>query len=259
MRVTNRAGLPEAIVRAVQNDPYRKGEGVDYSVTELLKPPQSTALIRGHEDELEEDAVDRLWSLFGSAVHHIIERSGGGEHAVTELRLFDKIDDLTISGKFDHYDSDVLDLNDFKCTSVWTRVFGSSDGDWEAQLNMLAYLCAKNSMPVSTAAIIAIYRDHNQRDLDKDARGNYPKAPVERIDFPLWSTKKVLAYIRKRLRLHEDARHAVESGQEPAECSPGERWWDERKRRSNRCEKYCKAFPWCHQAQSEARECGEDL
>ena len=39
MILTNEHGAPEAFVRAIQNDPYTK-DGADFSVTELIKPPQ---------------------------------------------------------------------------------------------------------------------------------------------------------------------------------------------------------------------------
>ena len=39
MKLTNNHNLPEAIVAAIMNDSYTKGDA-DISVTELLTPPQ---------------------------------------------------------------------------------------------------------------------------------------------------------------------------------------------------------------------------
>ena len=43
MILTNKHNLPEAIVAAIMNDSYTKGDA-DISVTELLSPPQLRAL-----------------------------------------------------------------------------------------------------------------------------------------------------------------------------------------------------------------------
>ena len=70
---TNRAELPQAIVDAVKNDSYSKGEA-DISVTELLLLPRLAALREKHANEIVEDESDRIWSLFGQAMHTVLER-----------------------------------------------------------------------------------------------------------------------------------------------------------------------------------------
>jgi hypothetical protein len=77
MKISNRLGLPQAIVDAVSNDDYDRGEA-DISVTGLLAPPRQQALLEAHADDLVEDAADRLWSLFGQVGHGILERANGG-------------------------------------------------------------------------------------------------------------------------------------------------------------------------------------
>jgi len=51
--ITNINGLPEALVKAVQNDPYTGGG--DISVTKLIDAPQKRALWLQHHDAIEED------------------------------------------------------------------------------------------------------------------------------------------------------------------------------------------------------------
>jgi len=58
MRITNKYGLPEAIVNAVQQ---RKASDGRISVTSLIDSPQIRQLVLDHWDELEDDASDRLW------------------------------------------------------------------------------------------------------------------------------------------------------------------------------------------------------
>lgn len=74
MRLTNRYGLPEALVRAVESDPYYSG-GADFTATGLTTPPQVAALRRIHWRQITEDVSERVWALLGSAVHEILDRA----------------------------------------------------------------------------------------------------------------------------------------------------------------------------------------
>ena len=51
MELTNKYGAPVSIVAAIQNDSYTK-DGADFSVTELISPPQIRRLWQEHEDEI---------------------------------------------------------------------------------------------------------------------------------------------------------------------------------------------------------------
>ena len=88
MNLTNKMNLPLAIKRAVENDPYDPS-GSDISTTRLIAPPLIRYLEIKHKDEIEEDVSDRIWSLIGQSVHHIIERAET-EKDLSEIRLFYK-------------------------------------------------------------------------------------------------------------------------------------------------------------------------
>ena len=94
MIITNHSKLPLAIERAVVNDPY-DSSGSDISTTRLIAPPRIVALQKKHQNEIEEDVADRIWSLLGQSVHHIIERSAENTNDISEVRLFYKDDDIT--------------------------------------------------------------------------------------------------------------------------------------------------------------------
>jgi hypothetical protein len=83
VKITNKHNLPQTIVNALQRPTYSKGKA-DISVTELIAPPQLVALKHKHKDDLESDAADMVWSLFGSAVHSILEQGADDDH--TSLR-----------------------------------------------------------------------------------------------------------------------------------------------------------------------------
>lgn len=223
MKITNNQNLPEAIVRAVTNDPY-DGQGSDISATRLLQPPRINVLTKRHYDDLEEDVADRIHSLVGQSVHHVIERAAMDTGDLVEERLFVKNDDTqgwTLSGQFDYLSKDGQ-LIDFKTTSAWAALDALQNGknEWEAQLNILDYLIRHNDVKykVKSLAICAILRDWSKlKALQSD---NYPRQQVVMIPVKRWSPEEQDAYVKGRIALHKSA--ALQ--EEPPVCSPEERW-----------------------------------
>ena len=101
MIITNRLELPEAIVKAVQNDKYSKGDA-NISVTTLIAPARKRAIEAAHADALTEDVTERIWALMGQIAHGILAASAGDD-AWTEERLFIERHGWRISGSFDSY------------------------------------------------------------------------------------------------------------------------------------------------------------
>jgi len=73
VHLTNDWRAPDAFVRAIENDPYSKGDA-DFSATELLKPPQIVRLYNKHEDTVTSDVRDEWWKLLGKGVHAVLEQ-----------------------------------------------------------------------------------------------------------------------------------------------------------------------------------------
>lgn len=218
MKITNKMGLPPAIVAAVKNDPY-DSEG-SISATTLIQPPQIIGLTHLHHDELEEDASDRIWALFGQSVHHIIERANATtfdtSDELSEHRLFSVIGGELVSGKFDRVSIKDATLSDYKVTSVWTKVFGGRP-EWAEQLNICAQLCRNNGIAINKLEIIAIYRDY--RDTEALRTDGYPKSVIEAIPVDVWSETRCMEFIRERV----DAYKKAISG-EWRPCTDEERW-----------------------------------
>ena len=81
MNITNKYNLPDAFVRAItQKESGRVGTGYA-SATELLKPIRQFWLTKRHFDELEVDASDQVWSLFGSAIHNILQQGESDKYS----------------------------------------------------------------------------------------------------------------------------------------------------------------------------------
>lgn len=274
MKITNKHGLPQAFVNAVVNDPYDAGHS-DISTTSLIDAPQRRALLYKHRSELVEDVSDRIWALLGSAVHHILERAED-EHAMVEERLFAEVEGWTISGQYDRYLPGSKTIQDWKVTTVYKAQ--SDPGDWERQLNVLAWLARKNGMEVEKLQICAIMRDWAKSRSLND--GSYPAANVMVIDIPIWPDAVAEEYIRERVQLHQDAR---DGNAKP--CTDEERWYTgdswavkkptakrafrvfstEQEAKDNltddmviehrpgeykRCQQYCEAAPFCAQWQA---------
>jgi hypothetical protein len=192
------------------------------SVTELLGSPRIVQLKRRHWDELEQDASEMVWSLFGTAIHHILEH-GKAENHVIEQRLHAKVDGWHISGAIDLQviTPEGIEISDYKTTSAYKVMAGSMD--WEEQLNIYAYLVeSQKKVPVTKIQIVAIVRDWSAREAAY--KEGYPKAPIVVIDIPLWPFENREQFIRDRITAHSDATFAQETDEELPECTPKDMW-----------------------------------
>ncbi len=73
MIITNKFGLPETLVDAVKFDGHRTHGNI--SVTGLIGPTQIFYLKNKHANEITRDVSGMIWSLFGTAVHAVLERA----------------------------------------------------------------------------------------------------------------------------------------------------------------------------------------
>ena len=230
MKFTNASNLPLAIERAVSNDPY-DSSGSDISTTRLIAPPRIRVLEKRNYDLLEEDVSDRIFSLLGQSVHHIIERAKTRKE-LSEKRLFYKDEKITngwtLSGAFDLLNREGH-LTDFKVTSAWQVVHALKDGkpDWENQLNVLDFLCRKNpnelinyktKIKVKRLSVMAILRDWSLFQTMKS--DNYPKKQVAMIPIRRWTEDEQDNYIRERIKIHQNA----EKVSKLPLCTATERW-----------------------------------
>lgn len=70
--------------------------------------------------------------------------------------------------------------------------------------------------------ICALIRDWSRREAQNKA--DYPQAPVQVIELPLWPLEKTEAYIRERIELHREAKVKNDWEEELPPCSEDERW-----------------------------------
>lgn len=236
MKLTNKKNLPSQLFRAIQNDPYTKGES-DYSVTGLLKPPRAAALELKHFDEIEEDISSRTFALLGQAVHVILERAANPNDLV-EKRFFSEFNGVKVSGQIDYYDCETKTLSDWKVTKAWAFSKKGGSGkkpEWIQQLNMQAHLIRLHGINAEKLQIVGILKDFDQK---KAGENGYPDAEIVVADIPLWDAQACQEFILERIKLHEAAKSEL------PKCSGGETWG------GNRCKGYCLAAPFCEQYKS---------
>jgi len=215
MKLTNKLRLPALIVAAVGNDTYTKGDA-DFSVTELLTPPQLRRLRIDHFEEIEEDVADRIWSLLGSSTHHVIERAGlQSLSSLNEVTVMADYDGYKIKGQADHVALDEGTLYDFKVTSVWKVRDNIPAPEWIEQTNMYRRLLEQEvGLVIDTVAVIAILRDWSKNEASRTS--GYPQAQVVRLKIPLWTDEQTDAFVRERIALH--------TASEPKPCTDADRW-----------------------------------
>jgi hypothetical protein len=288
MKLTNKFNLPPTFVNCIKRPQYSKGSS-EISVTEILSPPQLVLLRRQHQEDIEQDAADMVWSLFGSAVHNILEH-GKDDHHIVEERLFTTFEGWSISGAIDlqeMIDGKVL-IADYKVTSAWT--VQQEKQEWIDQLNLYAWLVERvKGEKVAGLQIIGIVRDWSRREAA--LKDTYPQAPIVTLDIPLWSFEDREMFVKQRLTLHNEANFAAVSGMMP-ECTPEEMWEkpttyaimkaggvrakkvcntlseaenfvvtkypdhhiETREGGRTRCESFCQAAPFCKQYQTYLKE-----
>jgi hypothetical protein len=244
MRYTNKHNLPDPVFRALTDDKYDKG-GADLSVTQIIDSPRISLMRQIHDDDIEVDAIDQLWSVFGTAVHNIFEEYAEGEYEAEE-RLYLDTQGLTVSGAMDIQQvGKHQKIWDYKITSAFTLIFGSQvkrdDGsvvylgkkEWENQLNVYAHLrrkgyrkddAGKDTIGAHTDGlrIIALLRDWQQSKAAMDP--SYPQMPIALIRIPVWSPEEQERYFEERVAVHREAREVFASDGILPLCSDEERW-----------------------------------
>ena len=208
MNLTNNYGAPDSIVDAIRNDPYTK-DGADFSVTELIKPPQIRRLWQDHEDDISVDVREEVWKLLGKGVHSAIEQADS--EGTKEQRFHAEHDGVTISGAIDLIGDDGS-VTDYKVTSTYSVQRGLKE-DWEKQLNLYAWLLRQNDITATKLNIVCICRDWVRSRVGKY---NYPESMVVVLSVPIWRDGRQDDYVDQRVRVHTQ--------EATIPCTPEERW-----------------------------------
>lgn len=221
MKLTNKHNLPDTFVNVIKRPTYSKGKA-NLSITELIDSPRVVNLKHRHWDDIEVDASEMVWSLFGSAVHGILEHGKGDNHIVEE-RMHVEFDGWHISGAIDLQEvyEDGIIIKDYKVTGAWS--VRNEKQAWHDQLNCYAWL-VENAKRVSVKGlqIVAIIRDWSAREAS--VKADYPQAPIVVVDIPLWTPAERTAFVEKRLNSHSEAYFESDIGGSLPDCTSDETW-----------------------------------
>jgi hypothetical protein len=236
MKLTNRFGYPETIAKAIERDPYSRGDS-EFSATSLISPPRKRVLEARHRDELTEDVDDGIWRLFGHLGHALLERAGTGLNAVVEKRFFGVVADTKISAQIDSLSLEPDGtLVDWKFTSV----YGFKPGvppkrEYIAQMNIQRYLIPPE-FEIKRMQIWGILRDWRPGEAAKGGK-SYPNK-LGFHDIPMFSKEATERFITERIAMHRAA------DKELPLCDKEDTWgW-------RRCSGgYCNVSKYCKQYQ----------
>ena len=216
MKITNELGLPEALIRAVDNEMHSK-EG-EISVTQLIAPTQQTILFERYFDKIEADVVDLLWTILGSAVHALLEKVCG-ENAVCEQRVEWQPPGTStkVVGTFDLLEDGVL--QDYKVTSAWAIADGVKQ-DWEKQLRTYDFLATRNGFTVRELKIHCLLRDWSKLEARRNKR--YIQAPYAVFSVPRVAHNATEFWLIEQVALYDEYRDSPDELLPP--CTDIERW-----------------------------------
>jgi len=221
MKLTNKFNIPKTFVNVLERPTYNKGKS-HISATQLLNSPKIVTLTTKYNDEIEQDVSDMVWSLFGSAMHGVLEHGKDDNHIV-EQRLHAELDGWQISGAVDLQvvDPDGIHIKDYKTTSVWSVM--NEKIEWEQQLNIYAWLVAHNKqVNIKSLGIVAILRDWKAREVG--TKDNYPESPIKELPIRLWTYEQQERFILERIAFHSACEFALEANEDLPDCTPQEMW-----------------------------------
>jgi len=217
MIITNRLNLPEGFVKAASQDKHN-AEGC-LSATTIIQGVKQVILTDRHWDSLEDDVSDRIWAIWGQAVHSLMESEG--ENEFTEQEMAYKVGGITVTGRIDSYDMKHGVINDYKTASIVKVKFGDFT-DWYLQGMIYAWLLTKNKFPVKKCRFIALLKDHSKTEVLRDCQ--YPKEPVYVYEFPVTAQGlfKIGIFIKDKVDEYQRCIALNDDAIPP--CTPEERW-----------------------------------
>lgn len=279
---TNKHSLPNPLVSAIKHYFADYDQVGDISVTGLIKPPRMRILEKRHDDEITVDASEFLYALQGLSIHAILEKADTFNH-LSEERMTMGCNGWTVSGKPDLLSPDMV-LDDYKVTSVYAFLLGEKI-EWTQQLNLYNLLYTENGFTPTKLRITGILRDWVKRRAMQEK--GYPKAGVVVREVGQWKLRQQQQLLLELVKDHGESENLKDEFL--PSCTPEERWerptqyavmkkgnkratrvFDnqesayafkgltqkdssevvERKGESIRCKFYCRAMPFCNQAQT---------
>lgn len=208
--------FPAPFARAIANDNYDPGIG-DFTVTQLLSPPQRTFLATLPDVVKIESGYAKTMSVFGSGVHNVLEHNvdkGSGEFA--EVRFYWDFDiaghgKVKVGGKLDLYIPN--EVHDWKVTS---QVQEEAKPEHRDQAQMNGLLTKRNGHPVGV--VVVNYMDRAWSYMQSVVNPAYPSSAFTAFCFD-FDENYAQRRFEQTIKDHLQARAG-----KPRPCTDDERW-----------------------------------
>jgi hypothetical protein len=201
--------FPSPFLRAMQNNVYTKGDS-QFSVTQLIGPPQRTWLATLHEKQ--ETPYSSFAAFLGTAMHAVLEANvDPSQGEIAEERMFATICGAKVSGQLDHLEKKTL--FDYKTTR------GAQDAmkpDHRTQVNANGYLATLNGHEVEHVAIVYIQMDWSY--MQSSLNPLYPQSPYK-IFVEDYDQQSAIDFFNRAIPEHLAALEG-----KPRECTRDEKW-----------------------------------
>ena len=217
MIITNKQNLPAGFVKAVSTEKHNAPGSL--SATTLIRGVKEIVLTDRYWDLLEDDVSDRIWAIFGSAVHSILESEG--EYDFPEQEMSYQVEGITITGRIDSYNMRHGTIEDYKTAPVIKVMIGDFT-EWNLQGMIYAWLLTKNNFPANLCRFIALLKDHSKTDALRNSQ--YPPRPVYIYEFPVARKDLFKTGIFIESKVEEYKRCSQLADDDIPPCSPAERW-----------------------------------
>jgi len=233
MLITNKFGLPEPYYRSCLHDNHPRFGWDSFSVTELMKGTREIVLNRRYYEELEMDCVDMIWTVFGTAVHSVME-GHESENELAEERISMEVPCgeygiRKVSGGFDLYNGDTKILTDYKTTGVFScqmKLQEGNESDWAKQLRVYWLILQKAGFPVKGVRNTVFLKDWSKTQARRDR--SYPQKPILNIDYDFGNVFRsdvaadMIADLSYKIQEILQYKDALE--EEIPICTPEQRW-----------------------------------
>ena len=219
MIYTNRLGLPESYVRAVEKAGKYSHDG-DIGVTSLISPPRVFQLRKRHAEKLTADVSE--WNVQmafeGTALHEALA-AGAGPQDIVKKRFYVERAGWKVTGEPDLLEPDGK-LTDWKRTSVWSVILGGKK-EWEQQLNLYGLLLRENKLEVKEGQVVAFLRDWSAAAAKRDP-AQYPQESPLKVSIKMHTPEVQERLLEHRLKVHQEAAGLADDAL--PECTAEERW-----------------------------------
>ena len=217
MTLTNELNLPQALVDACDVSPHNAPNTV--SATTLKSGVREILLTKRHWDELTDDVSNRIWALFGTAVHALLEKESA--NTFVEEKFEKQVGNYKVTGRLDCYDMKNGIIVDYKTATVWKYKFGDYS-DWRFQGLVYAWLLKQQGLEVKECQFVMMFKDFSKSKARTEE--GYPKRPVEVFRFKV--TEKDLQEIEQKIisKVKQLEENETVADSELPLCSDEERW-----------------------------------